>query len=440
MNPDFYRAFEDKYRGPREMIKTRLRVYSPFVQQLTSQNTDSKAIDLGCGRGEWLELLGELGVDAHGVDLDDGMLLACRELGLSVETGEAISCLKNLPDESQVIVSGFHIVEHIPFDNLKLLVQEALRVLQPAGLLILETPNPENIVVGTSSFYLDPTHLNPIPPPLLAFLPEFYGFYRTKIIRLQESPDLIPRKAVSLLGVLSGASPDYAIIAQKRALPEVLAEFNNLFEIEYGVTLETLATRYDAQAENLSLSVSEAINLLSAKVGEVLGEIRTEEEDLLTELNNMRTEKEDLRTELSNAYAALNVTTDALERVSNSKSYRITSPLRDLSAFFRRCKKGIRTFSVSTTDLLLRNLAVKMRSTQLGRKLFNIVNRLFPEVRQKLTYRLYASSHGSLSEKNIQFTEFALDSKAEDKEYYLKLFQSEIEQRRQKKKQLGKSQ
>lgn len=83
-----------------------------------------------------------------------------------------------------------HIVEHIPFEDIQTLVQEAFRVLTPAGLLILETPNPENIQVATSGFYIDPTHTRPIPSQLLSFLPEYYGFKRTKILRLQEENNL----------------------------------------------------------------------------------------------------------------------------------------------------------------------------------------------------------------------------------------------------------
>ena len=124
-------------------------------------------------------LLTEAGFNARGVDLDDEMLSPCRDRGLSVSVGDALSCLRDLPDASQVVVSGFHLVEHIPFSDLQMLIQEAMRVLKPAGLLILETPNPENLVVGTCSFYLDPTYPRPIPPGLLEFLPEVQGFVRS---------------------------------------------------------------------------------------------------------------------------------------------------------------------------------------------------------------------------------------------------------------------
>jgi len=119
MNDGFYRAFEEKYRGSRELIKSRQRVYLPFIKPLLSVYENGSALDLGCGRGEWLEILKEVGFDGHGVDLDDGMLAACRERGLSVATADAVQTLKLLPSESQAIVSGFHIAEHIPFQDLR---------------------------------------------------------------------------------------------------------------------------------------------------------------------------------------------------------------------------------------------------------------------------------------------------------------------------------
>ena len=249
MSSEFYRAFEDEFRGGRELIKSRLAQYLHFLDPLKRTDPDVTAVDLGCGRGEWLELMGEHGIAARGIDLDDGMLAACRERNFDVETGDAIVFLKSLPDESVSLVSAFHLVEHIPFNELKQLVEESLRVLKPAGLLILETPNPENLIVGTASFYFDPSHEKPIPSQLLNFLPKHYGFSRTKIVRLQEPSD-IESKDLNLLDVFVGVSPDYAVVAQKAA-PEVeLALFDCAFEREYGVSLEKLAMTYSKQADN----------------------------------------------------------------------------------------------------------------------------------------------------------------------------------------------
>jgi len=260
MTDDFYRAFEDRYRGSRELIQSRLRVYLPFVEPLKRIHPDCRAVDLGCGRGEWLALMGEVGIDAHGVDLDDGMLAACRERGLSVEQRDAIEYLKVLPAESVAVVSAFHVVEHIPFAVLQTLVREALRVLVPAGLIILETPNPENLSVGANTFYLDPTHERPIPPALLAFLPEHCGFARTKVLRLQEAPGLREATDVTLTDVLMGVSPDYAIVAQKRSRYwKRMARFDAAFSKDYGLDLGRLAMNYDSS--------------VGGKLGEILARV-----------------------------------------------------------------------------------------------------------------------------------------------------------------------
>jgi O-antigen chain-terminating methyltransferase len=247
MSDFFYRVFEDRYRGSREEIKARLRVYLPFVMPISDMQPEGVVLDLGCGRGEWLQLLQEHGVSGWGIDLDEGMLEACHSQGLKVEKGDALSFLQALPPESVIAVTAFHLVEHIGFDALRILVLDALRVLKPGGLLIMETPNPENIVVATKNFHMDPSHLKPLPPELLAFLPEHAGYERVKTIRLQENPGIHVQNNLSLQDVLGGASPDYAVIAQKRVLqndPEVLKQ---IFSQEFGISSVQLTQRYDQQ-------------------------------------------------------------------------------------------------------------------------------------------------------------------------------------------------
>lgn len=248
----FYRALEDRYRGDRNLIKSRLRVYLPFVEPLKKAYPKASVLDLGCGRGEWLELLQENGIDSLGVDLDEGMLEACQQIGLHVKRENAIDFLQSLPDNSHSVISGFHLAEHLDFADLQALVKESLRVLKPCGLLVLETPNPENLVVASSNFYLDPTHQKPLPPELLAFLPEYYGFKRVKTLRLQEPKEIDSDKDLSLLDVFNGVSLDYAIIAQKYADAKLLTDdclmlVDEAFSKGYGITLEAVATRYHQQ-------------------------------------------------------------------------------------------------------------------------------------------------------------------------------------------------
>jgi O-antigen chain-terminating methyltransferase len=285
-SPMFYRAFEDRHRGSRELIKQRLRQYTPFLVPLAGVHPQGPTLDLGCGRGEWLEVAAELGFTARGVDLDAGMLSACSELGLAVSQQDLLEALQACADESLSVVSAFHVVEHISFEVLRALMREAIRVLVPGGLLILETPNSENLVVGTNNFYLDPTHIRPIPSLLLEFCAEFAGFARVKTLRLQENPYLHTANDIRLIDVLAGVSPDYAVIAQKQATDDVLELFNPAFQTEFGLTLRQLAERYDAA----TLQQSEAIK---AETTEVLAQTKAELDKRLDEVSlQLRQERE----------------------------------------------------------------------------------------------------------------------------------------------------
>ena len=251
MSDDFYRAFEERHRGSRECITERLKAYQPFLVPFLGHQEMPLAVDFGCGRGEWLEYLESLGFDASGVDLDEGMLAACEEQGLSAKKGEMIQHISHLSAESASVLSAFHVIEHIAFDDLRLFVEEAMRVLKPGGLLIMETPNPENISVATFSFHMDPTHNKPIPADLLSFVAEHTGFQRVKVLRLQEEDSLKDKESITLQDWVSGASPDYAVVAQKEALPEFLAEFDAAFEKDYGISRNELTLRWDQRFAQL---------------------------------------------------------------------------------------------------------------------------------------------------------------------------------------------
>ena len=238
---DFYRAFEDRHRGSREAIAQRHGVYLPFLAALREMQVPTRLADLGCGRGEWLQLARNEGWQGQGVDSDEGMLAACREASLDVRQGDAVEFLRGMAPASVGVVSAFHVAEHLPFETLQALVADSLRVLAPGGLLVLETPNPENLVVGTSAFYMDPTHVRPLPPLLLAFAAEYAGFARVATLRLHEG--IADGRPAELIDVLAGVSPDYAIVAQK-AGPSSPA-LNEAFAARHGVNLNELAERWE---------------------------------------------------------------------------------------------------------------------------------------------------------------------------------------------------
>ena len=241
---NLYRSFEDKYRGSRELIKQRLTAYLPFILPLKNVYQTPAALDIGCGRGEWLELLGENGYDACGVDLDDGMLEACKTRSFTVFKADGLEYLSQHSNESLELISAFHFVEHISFDALQRLIQEALRVLKPGGLLILETPNTENVLIGNVNFYLDPTHQRPVPVKLLSFLTEFFGFARSKEIRLQEA---VCKQGMSLSFVFAGVSADCAVVAQKGIMDQSLSVMDRVFKRNYGISLGDAVGQYDSE-------------------------------------------------------------------------------------------------------------------------------------------------------------------------------------------------
>lgn len=362
---NFYRDFEERFYAPREIIRELRKVYLPFVKPLTKIYIGDKVFDIGCGRGEWLELMSEIEFEAYGCDIDDGMLKDCYERGLSASKKEGISFLKSLSDESHVIISAFHVIEHISFDDLRTLVSESLRILKPGGLLILETPNPENIIVGNNNFYLDPTHKRPIPSLLLSFLPEYYGFKRNKLLRLQESSELALAvdDRIKLIDIFRGVSPDIAVVAQKNASIEIMNLFNQAFDKNYGLTLDDLANRYDDWRQSMS-------DKLSKEIEAVRAESASKEQDLHSKID-------ELNKSSHHWWTTADQLTKELQSVYHSKSWRITWPLRKvmqsirfivklpfkiLKSFIKLLKGLLKKIIVPFIDFVLKRPSLKYKA------------------------------------------------------------------------------
>jgi SAM-dependent methyltransferase len=222
---DLYLPFENVFRGSSDLIKSRLSIYLTDLEAI--ERGDRLVLDIGCGRGDWLELLNEEGINAYGVDADERSVELAIARKLDVRLGDAFAHMSEIPAGSLAAITGFHLVEHVSTDDLVTLLDLAFRDLMPGGLLILETPNPENFVVSSTDFYMDPTHRNPIPPPLLAFLTGSRGFADTKIRRLRRGtlspappeaiatldPALVPIFELLQSHLLAGE--DYAVVARR---------------------------------------------------------------------------------------------------------------------------------------------------------------------------------------------------------------------------------
>ena len=214
----FYAAFDDVFRGSGEDIKERLARYVDILRDAGAGHLGKPVLDIGCGRGEWLELLKEKNIPAYGVDINSVMVERTAVLDLDVRNADAIEHLKGLPDGAVSALTAFHIVEHLPFEVLIDFLDEALRVLAPGGVAIFETPNPETIRVGATTFYFDPTHRNPIPPQTLQFMVAHRGFQNAEILRLHPFTDGLltqPTADAERLDLVLLGSQDYAVIARR---------------------------------------------------------------------------------------------------------------------------------------------------------------------------------------------------------------------------------
>ena len=215
----FYVSFEDQFRGTRADIKERATIYLPVIDMAKAGSETAPILDIGCGRGEWLELLKENELHAQGVDVNHVMVSQCEALGLEVINGDAIDYLRTIKSNSLGAVTGMHIIEHIPFKRLIALFDEVLRVLKPGGVAIFETPNPENLIVGACNFYYDPTHLSPLPPEPMRFVMEARGFGSIEIVRLHPNSDAMIKEGsqqvqIAINQIMFGPQ-DYALVAYK---------------------------------------------------------------------------------------------------------------------------------------------------------------------------------------------------------------------------------
>ena len=164
-----YRGFEDIFRGSEEMIRDRQRVYLELVADCPP------VLDAGCGRGEFLDLLAERGIDHLAVDLDPEMVARCREKGHEVEQGDLVEFLEDTPAASLGTVFSAQVAEHLDPAQLQRFLELALSRLRPGGLLVVETVNPHS-PAALKTFWVDPTHVQPLFPETLLALCQLSGY------------------------------------------------------------------------------------------------------------------------------------------------------------------------------------------------------------------------------------------------------------------------
>ncbi|RKQ60624.1 O-antigen chain-terminating methyltransferase [Thermovibrio guaymasensis] len=204
---DYYSNFENIFRGTSSEIKERLAQYLKFIPENLAKNYP--VLDVGCGRGEFLELLSQRGINAVGIDLNRYTIAHLRERGFEVYNNDVNSYLKRAKGQFSAI-TAFQVIEHFDPDYLKEFLTLTYEKLVPGGVLILETLNPWNFE-AFPRFYIDETHVKPIPPDTLTFILNWVGF---KDLNLIFSSPLKEKKRKD--DDLKKFYLDYAIVGYKR--------------------------------------------------------------------------------------------------------------------------------------------------------------------------------------------------------------------------------
>jgi O-antigen chain-terminating methyltransferase len=184
--PFDYGRFAERFRGTEEYVKAGQAIYLPYFTGL--QNV----LDIGCGRGEFLEMMRVASVPATGIDLSEESVATCRHKGLDAEVADLFVYLENLPEASLDGVFCSQVVEHLPPEKLPLMIRLATSRLRRGGVIAIETPNPECLAIFATHFYLDPTHQRPVPHPLLAFYLEEYGVGNIEVRKLSPAVESMP--------------------------------------------------------------------------------------------------------------------------------------------------------------------------------------------------------------------------------------------------------
>ena len=213
-----YAQLEERFRGSSVSVGERQKTYLASIAAAIAE-TGKPLVDLGAGRGEWLEIARDAGIEAQGIDTNAIFVAEGRAKGLALEQADILTWLGHAPANSLGAVTGFHIVEHLPPDMLVAVIDAVLAALAPGGCFVVETPNPNNLLVATRTFHLDPTHRAPLPSELTRFLFEARGFLRVEVRHLHPYPDAAHIPATTpearLLNELLYSAQDYAVIGYK---------------------------------------------------------------------------------------------------------------------------------------------------------------------------------------------------------------------------------
>jgi O-antigen chain-terminating methyltransferase len=321
LGDEYYLEFENTFRGSRAEIIQRLKIYEPLLNAMQELVLPQlPGIDIGCGRGEWIELCTDNHIKIIGVDISSSMVQFCAQQGWTAVEGDGKSYLESQPDRSCSIISLFHVIEHVDRLYLLELAAQALRVLAPSGVLLMETPSSDNLLVSSKGFYADPTHLRPIHPETTCFDLIHIGYSWARSYYINGDSSYRESLPFGITRMLAGTARDVAIIAQKPGTTGQLPPEGSWSEMlrETETTL-LAAIRTDSELSQRLLQLEDRCNRLEAMAQQGL---------TLADL----------------AVGSAESAHKRIDAMYNSRIWKATSPLRSIATSLRRKKEMVKRF------------------------------------------------------------------------------------------------
>ena len=217
-----YVGFEDQFRGSTEQIRSRLADYLPLFDGA------SDVLDVGCGRGEFLDLLRERGIGGRGLDINHEMVEVCRGRGLEADEGDALGYLSALPDASLGGVFAAQVVEHLEPEYLIRLLDTAYHKARPGSKIVLETINPACWYAFFESYIRDITHVRPLHPDTLRYLILASGFQKVELRYREPFPEESKLQPIAARPSTGEATPSTELLAFVSAFNENVTKLNQL--------------------------------------------------------------------------------------------------------------------------------------------------------------------------------------------------------------------
>ena len=221
-----YICFEDVFRGPPEEVAARQGEYLPYFEGA------SDVLDVGCGRGEFLDLLRGRDIAARGVDTNAEAVEGCRERGLEATRSDALGYLRTLADESIGGLFSAQVVEHLEADYLARMLGEAHRTLRPGSPVVIETINPASWSAFFSAYLRDVTHRHALHPDTLAYLLRAGGFVDVSIVYRSPVPDAARLQRAAVDPALAATPEGKAVCALADTLNQHADRLNGLMFAE----------------------------------------------------------------------------------------------------------------------------------------------------------------------------------------------------------------